>query len=98
MLKKLTEDITRLIWTNEGSLSVLEIVEEIPYDIRADVIEGLSSFYEPALAAFYKLIQMEYGPEFGAICQRALAKYALAGIEPEFPPAFKVLSTGLLPV
>jgi len=89
MLKKLTEDITRLIWTNEGSLSVLEIVEEIPYDIRADVIEGLSSFYEPALAAFFRLVQMEYGTEFGVICQRALAKYALAGIDPEFPPAFK---------
>lgn len=87
MLKKLNQDINRLIWTNEGSLSILEIVEEIPYEIRADVIEGLSSFYDPAMVAFFKLIHLEYGQEFAAICQRATAKYALAGRDMAFPPA-----------
>ena len=88
MLKKLAEDVAKLIKTNEGSLSILEIVEDIPYEIRAEVIEGLSSFYEPAMVGFYKLIQMEYGKEFEAVCDRALAKLNLAGLQLTFPPAF----------
>jgi len=44
MLKNLAQDISKLISTNEGCLSILEIIEEIPYDVRADVIEALSSF------------------------------------------------------
>lgn len=88
MLKKLAQDVAKLIGTNEGSLSILEIVEDIPYEIRADVIEGLSAFYEPAIVGFYKLIQMEYGKEFEAVCGRALTKLKLAGLELEFPPVF----------
>jgi hypothetical protein len=88
MLKKLAEDVAKLIKTNEGSLSILEIVEDIPYEIRAEVIEGLSSFYEPAMVGFYKLIQMEYGKEFEAVCDRALAKLNLAGLQLTFPPVF----------
>ncbi|MDD4801431.1 MAG: hypothetical protein PHF24_00620 [Syntrophomonas sp.] len=86
MLKKLAEDIAQLISTNEGSLSILEIVEEIPYDIRADVIEGLSSFYSAELVVFYQLIKMEYGNEFEVICNRALAKFNLAGLQTENKP------------
>jgi hypothetical protein len=89
MLKKLAEDITQLISTNEERLSILEIVEEIPYDIRPDVIEGLSSFYGPELAAFFQLIKQEYGKEFEAICNRALAKYSLAGLEIDYSPITK---------
>ncbi len=89
MLKKLAEDIAKLISTNEGSLSILEIVEEIPYDVRPDVIEGLSSFYGSELVAFYQLIKQEYGKEFEAICNRALAKYSLAGLEIDFGPIAK---------
>ncbi len=85
MLKKLAEDIGQLISTNEGSLSILEIIEEIPYDVRADVIEGLSSFYEPEMVAFYQLVKSEYGKEFQAVCNRALTKYALAGLEVGVP-------------
>jgi hypothetical protein len=88
MLKKLAEDIAKLIGTNEGSLSILEIVEDIPYEIRSDVIEGLSSFYEPTMVGFYRLIQMEYGKEFEAVCSRALTKLNLAGLELAFPPVF----------
>jgi hypothetical protein len=88
MLKKMAEDIAKLIGTNEGSLSILEIVEDIPYEIRSDVIEGLSSFYEPTMVGFYRLIQMEYGKEFEAVCSRALTKFNLAGLELAFPPIF----------
>jgi len=86
MLKKLAEDISKLIDTNEGSLSILEIIEEIPYDVRPDVIEGLSSFYIPTMVGFFNLIKMEYGKEFEAICNRALTKYNLAGLDLKFPP------------
>lgn len=89
MLKNLAEDISKLIETNEGGLSILEIIEEIPYDIRADVIEGLSSFYDVALVGFFDLIKMEYGKEFETICNRALTKYNLAGLQVNSPPLFK---------
>jgi hypothetical protein len=89
MLKKLVGDISQLISTNEGSLSILEIIEEVPYDVRADVIEGLSAFYEPEMVAFFQLIKNEYGKEFEAICNRALAKYSLAGLENNFISAAK---------
>jgi len=91
MLKNLSGDIIKLIATREGSLSILEIVEEIPYDVRADIMEGLSSFYEPAMVEFFQLIKREYGKEFEVLCERALAKYNLAGLnrELEFPLLFK---------
>jgi len=89
MLKNLAEDISKLIETNEGGLSILEIIEEIPYDIRADVIEGISSFYDVALVGFFDLIKMEYGKEFETICNRALTKYNLAGLQVNSPPLFK---------
>lgn len=89
MLKNFTQDISRLIATNEGCLTILEMVEEIPYDVRADVIEGLSSFYDNAMVGFFNLIKMEYGKEFEAVCNRALAKYNLAGLEKTFPPTIK---------
>ncbi len=86
MLKPMAEDITKYIRTNEGCLSILEIIEDIPYDIRAEVIEGLSSFHSPAMVNFFQLIKLEYGREFDPICTRALAKYKLAGLDPHFPP------------
>ena len=81
MLKNLAQDISKLINTNEGCLSILEIIEEIPYDVRPDVIEALSSFYDCAMVRFFNLIKMEYGKEFEAVCNRALIKYNLAGLE-----------------
>lgn len=86
MLKPLAEDIARYIKTNEGCLSILEIIEDIPYDIRAEVIEGLSSFHNQFMVNFFQLVKLEYGREFDLICTRALAKYKLAGLEPHFPP------------
>jgi len=85
MLKNLVEDISKLIKTNEGSLSILEIIEEIPYDVRPDVIEGLSAFYDNSMVGFFNLIKLEYGKEFESVCNRALAKYNLAGLETELP-------------
>lgn len=86
MLKPLVGDISKFIKTNEGCLSILEIIEDIPFDARADVIEGLSSFRSQAVVNFFKLIQDEYGREFEKVCSRALAKYNLAGLQPHFPP------------
>lgn len=86
MLKPMVGDIAKYIKTNEGCLSILEIIEDIPYDIRADVIEGLSSFHNPAMVDFFQLIQREYGKEFEHTCTRALAKYKLASLKSHFPP------------
>lgn len=89
MLKPLVGDIARYIKTNEGCLSILEIVEDIPYDIRADVIEGLSSFHSPDMVNFFQLIRLEYGKEFDKACTRALAKYKLASLHSHFPPLMR---------
>lgn len=89
MLKNLAENINKLILSNGGTLSLLEMIEEIPFDIRANVLESLSSFYDAAIVGFFNLIKMEYGKEFEAICDRALAKYSLAGLDMILPPINK---------
>jgi hypothetical protein len=89
MLKDLAEDISRMIDTNEGRLLVLETVEDIPYDIRNGVLESLSSFYRQEMVWFFHLLKLEYGKELETICNRALEKYRLAGLDTEFPPLFQ---------
>lgn len=80
LLKDLADDIADLVESNEGRLLVLEMLEEIPVEIKNDVLEGLSSFYNPQMAYFFTLLEWEYGKEYEAICNRALTKYRLAGL------------------
>lgn len=86
MLKSLSQDIARLITGNEGRLFALELFEEIPYELRSDTVEALSSFYEKELAEFFNLLKTEYR-ELESSCDRALEKYSMAGINTT-PPQF----------
>ncbi|MBO8158095.1 hypothetical protein [Thermosyntropha sp.] len=81
LLKSLALDIKSLIHDNEGRLIILEVVEEIPYEIRDYILEGLASLFDEDLAIFFKLLREEYGEELEAICSRALTKYRMAGID-----------------
>lgn len=88
-LKNLVQDIVKLVKTNEGRLLILELFEEIPYELRLNVIEGLSSFYEKEMVWFFYLLKQEYGNELETSCNRALDKYKMAGIDTSAPQFFE---------
>lgn len=88
-LKKLVQDIIKLVKTNEGKLVILELFEEIPYELRANVLEGLSSFYEKEMVWFFFLLKWEYGSELEVLCDRALEKYKMAGMDTAAPQFFE---------
>ncbi|MGI5921263.1 MAG: hypothetical protein ACOX6I_05960 [Syntrophomonadaceae bacterium] len=88
-LKNLVQDIVKLIKTNEGRLLILELFEEIPYELRSEVVEGLSAFYQKEMAWFLYLLKLEYGSELTECCDRALDKYRLAGIDVTAPHFFE---------
>lgn len=89
VLKSLVNDIKRLVVSDEGRLFLLEIIEEIPYDMRPSVVESLSAFYDIEMVGFFYLLKWEYGKELEAICNRALEKYRLAGIDISPPEVFQ---------
>ncbi|MEN6463183.1 MAG: hypothetical protein ABFC94_17675 [Syntrophomonas sp.] len=88
-LKNLVQDIVKLVKTNEGRLLILELFEEIPYELRSTVIEGLSSFYEKEMVWFLYLLKLEYGSELEISCDRALDKYKMAGMDTTVPQFFE---------
>ncbi|MGE5405763.1 MAG: hypothetical protein ACM3PP_12595 [Candidatus Saccharibacteria bacterium] len=85
LIKSLSEDIKNLMETSEGRLLALEILDEIPYDLRPHVIDGLSSFYYPEIVDFFYLVKEEYGKELDAVCNRALEKFQMAGMVVKAP-------------
>ncbi|MGS0765574.1 hypothetical protein [Syntrophomonas curvata] len=87
VLKNLADDIKKSVVSSEGCLSILDMVEDIPYDIRPQVVDGLSAFHEPAMVAFFYLLKAEYGAELAIVCDRVLEKYRMAGMDIS-PPAF----------
>jgi len=89
VLKSLVNDIKTLVNETDGRLFLLEIIEEIPFDLRPAVMESLSSFYEPEMAAFFHLMKTEFGSEMEALCNRALEKYSLAGLDVSPPQFFR---------
>ncbi|MGE5380187.1 MAG: hypothetical protein ACM3NT_03870 [Methylocystaceae bacterium] len=80
LLKSLAADITLLTSSNEGRLLAMEIMDEVPYEVRPQMLDGLSAFYEPEMMTFFRLVIQEY-PELEADCNRALGKLALAGVQ-----------------
>ncbi|HWP97975.1 MAG TPA: hypothetical protein VN426_14115 [Syntrophomonadaceae bacterium] len=87
-LRTLVEDINRQVSSCEGRLLVLETVEEIPFESRMQVLEGLSAFYTPQMVEFFHLLKKEYGKEMESLSSRALEKYRLAGMDIEPSPPF----------
>ncbi|MGI5911697.1 MAG: hypothetical protein ACOX6E_03835 [Syntrophomonadaceae bacterium] len=81
VLKTLAENIKNLIKTNEGRLSLLDIIEEIPFNIRPQVAESLSIFHEQFMVNFYYLLKAEYGNELAVVCDRALEKCRMVGMD-----------------
>lgn len=88
VLKGLAEDIQLLMPTNQGKIVVLEIIEEIPYEIRFLVLESLSAFYSDNMVEFFHLLSDEYGKELEAVCTKALVKYAMSNLDVTKKPFF----------
>ncbi len=88
VLKSFVDDIKKLVGTNEGRMIILEMMEDIPYELRPGLIQNLSSFYDPELVGFFYLLKLEYGREFELICNRVLEKYSMAGIDTTPPQIF----------
>ncbi|WP_054694070.1 hypothetical protein [Syntrophomonas palmitatica] len=81
LLKNLIEEIRKLVDSNEGRIFMLEMIEDVPYAMRIQVIESLSSFYEEEMVSFFYLLKSEYGKELEKTCDRALEKFRLAGLD-----------------
>lgn len=81
VLKSFVKDIKDLVGANEGRMHILEMIEDIPFELRSSLFQDLGSFYEPYLVDFFYLIKLEYGKEFDSICSRVLEKYSMAGID-----------------
>lgn len=79
-LKSLAQDLSTLVETSEGCLQALELIEEIPPELRPAVMEGLSSFYWQNMADFFQLMQLEYR-EMEKVLDRILVKYRMAGLD-----------------
>ncbi|KUG03222.1 hypothetical protein ASZ90_019321 [hydrocarbon metagenome] len=88
VLKSFVDDIKKLVGNNEGRMIILEMMEDIPYELRSDLIQNLSAFYDPDLVGFFYLLKLEYGREFELICSRILEKYSMAGIDIAPPQIF----------
>ncbi len=88
VLKSFVDDIKKLVGNNEGRMIILEMMEDIPYELRPDLIQNLSSFYDPDLVGFFYLLRLEYGREFEVVCNRVLEKYSMAGIDTTPPQIF----------
>ncbi len=89
VLKSMVNDIKKLVMEPDGRLFLLEIMEEIPFDLRPAVLESLSSFYEPEMTTFFHLMKAEFGTELEALCNRSLEKYSLAGLDVSPPQFFR---------
>lgn len=88
VLKNLADEIKKLVVTNEGRMFLLEMVEDIPIELRPHILEGLSSFYDKEMVAFFNLLRMEYGKELEASLDRGLEKFRMAGLNTANPIAF----------
>ncbi|NLX01049.1 MAG: hypothetical protein GXY40_00745 [Syntrophomonadaceae bacterium] len=89
VLRNLVDEIKKMVTSNEGRLSILDLIEDIPFDVRSQVIDSLSVFREQELVPFFYLLKMEYGSELTAVCDRALEKCRMAGMDITPPVFFK---------
>ncbi|MGE5544401.1 MAG: hypothetical protein ACM3UW_05445 [Bacillota bacterium] len=89
LIRGLGEDIKSLVKTNEGLLLAMEIIDEIPRDLRPHVIDGLASFGLPEMIDFFHVIKEEYGKEMEAACNRGLEKLQMKGVEKKSSAAVK---------
>ena len=81
LIKGLSEDIKSLVKTNEGLLLALEIIDEIPPELRALVVDGLSSSGSQEMADFFHVLIAEYGKELESVCHRGLEKLQMKGLD-----------------
>lgn len=89
VLRNLVDEIKKMVTSNEGRLSILDLIEDIPFDVRSQVIDSLSVFREQELVPFFYLLKMEYGSELTAVCDRALEKCRMVGMDITPPVFFK---------
>lgn len=87
LLNALIDEISRNMRNNEGRLSVLEIFEEIPIELRRQVLQGFFCKIKPPIIDFFYLLQKEYDFEYENEINRSLLKFRLAGNSPT-PPIF----------
>ncbi|MGF7184360.1 hypothetical protein GGQ84_000443 [Desulfitispora alkaliphila] len=84
MMKKLAEDLSDLIDTEEGCLLALKLFETIPWEARVSLLRNLSVVHSPYVGVFFKLILREYSTDsISAEAKRALNKLQMAGIDIE---------------
>lgn len=88
-LKDLANDIARLIKDNQGRIRILEMIDELPFDTKPEIIETLGTFHREEMAGFFHLLKMEYGVEMEKVCNRVLEKYRMSGLDITAPVVFE---------
>jgi len=87
LLRTLIDDISAHMGNNEGRLAVLKIFEDIPIELRRQVLQAFSCTVKPPLRDFFYLLQKEYDCEYENEINRSLLKFRLAGNN-QPPPVF----------
>lgn len=87
ILKKLAQEIAAMINTNQGRFTLLERLEFMPWEDKNEIIAGMSSFIQQEMVDFFYLIKKEYEYEYETICDKALEKYRMAGLDTT-PPEY----------
>ncbi|MDR1160530.1 MAG: hypothetical protein LBK69_07900 [Syntrophomonadaceae bacterium] len=85
-VKNMLCDINRLIKNNTGKIAILEILEEIPYNIRVPLLESVALSYDRNMVEFMHLLRLEYGKEWNDLVKHSLEKYAMSGINIDNEP------------
>lgn len=82
LMEKLAGDLDELLETHEGALLALQLLENLPEQVKVSLVANLSMIHTEEVAKFMNLVEQEYpGEDTGAVAQRSLKKLKLAGVE-----------------
>lgn len=87
LARKLATQLREMMENNEGRMLALRIMEEVPWTLRGQVAEYLSSVYEPEMSTFFWLLEREFGAELQEPVARARKRFASAGLPSGPPPS-----------
>ncbi|MBS4026110.1 MAG: hypothetical protein KGZ96_10615 [Clostridia bacterium] len=80
-VEKLAQDLAVLMSSHEGALLALQLLENLPDEVKISLINNLSMVHSEEVAKFFTLIAGEYPEEkTGMAAERSLKKLQFAGI------------------
>ena len=81
LMEKLSNDLHDLLQSHEGTLLALQLLENLPHQVKKSLVANLSTVHSEEVAKFMLLIAKEYPQEeLGLLAERSIKKLALAGV------------------